>query len=121
MVAMARHDLLAHPIEWIKGKGSSSNIAVSSRIRLARNLSKYPFTHQCSKEKLSAIVEEIKHVISESDLLKNSDVVEMDALDPLSRWILVERHLISPPFADGGSGRVVVIDPKGVVSIMVNE
>jgi len=118
---MARHDLLAHPIEWIKGKGSSSNIAVSSRIRLARNLSKYPFTHRCSKEKLLAIVEEVKHVISESDILKNSDVVEMDVLDPLSRWILVERHLISPPFANGGLGRVVIIDPKGVVSIMVNE
>lgn len=118
---MARHDLLAHPIEWIKGRGSSSNIAVSSRIRLARNLSKYPFTHRCSKEKLLAIAEEVKHVISESDILKNSDVVEMDVLDPLSRWILVERHLISPPFANGGLGRVVIIDPKGVVSIMVNE
>ncbi|MBC7322283.1 MAG: protein arginine kinase [Acetomicrobium sp.] len=118
---MARRDLLAHPIEWVKGKGSNSNIAVSSRIRLARNLSDFPFTHRCDHEKLYAIVDKVKQVISDSDLLKDSDVVEMDALDSLSRWVLVEKHLISPPFAGDGPGRVVIVDSKGVISIMVNE
>lgn len=121
MVVMAKRDLLAHPIEWIKGKGSSSNIAVSSRIRLARNLRDFPFTHRCDEDQLLAIADKVKQVISRSDLLKNSDVIEMDSLDPLSRWILVERHLISPPFASDGPGRIAIIDPKGVISVMVNE
>ena len=36
--------------QWISGEGPDSDIVFSSRIRLARNLEKYPFPNRASKE-----------------------------------------------------------------------
>ena len=34
--------------EWLKGNGPDSDIVMSSRIRLARNLADYPFIKRCT-------------------------------------------------------------------------
>jgi len=47
---MKLNDLMNHTSEWLKGTGPNSDIVISSRIRLARNLDKYPFPHWAKKE-----------------------------------------------------------------------
>lgn len=38
-------DCLAHPLgEWLKGTGPESDVVISTRVRLARNVSGFPFT-----------------------------------------------------------------------------
>ena len=34
--------------EWLRGTGPESDIVMSSRIRLARNLADYPFIRRCN-------------------------------------------------------------------------
>ena len=34
---------------WLRGNGPESDIVMSSRIRLARNLADYPFIRQCRR------------------------------------------------------------------------
>ena len=42
---------LAHSSgEWLRGTGPESDIVISSRIRLARNLADFPFIRRCSDE-----------------------------------------------------------------------
>jgi hypothetical protein len=36
--------------EWMRGTGPESDIVISSRIRLARNLADFPFIRRCSDE-----------------------------------------------------------------------
>ncbi|MEE2935766.1 MAG: ATP--guanido phosphotransferase, partial [Planctomycetota bacterium] len=36
--------------EWLRGTGPESDIVISSRIRLARNLADFPFIRRCSDE-----------------------------------------------------------------------
>ena len=41
--------------EWLRGSGPESDIVISSRIRLARNLAQFPFVRRCSEQDRGAI------------------------------------------------------------------
>ena len=41
--------------EWLKGTGPESDIVMSSRVRLARNLAQYPFVGRASETERSEI------------------------------------------------------------------
>ncbi|MCK4685428.1 MAG: ATP--guanido phosphotransferase, partial [Pirellulales bacterium] len=41
--------------EWLKGTGPESDIVMSSRVRLARNLAHYPFVGRASETERSEI------------------------------------------------------------------
>ena len=41
-------DLVDRCGEWLKGSGPESDIVMSSRIRLARNLAEFPFIRRCN-------------------------------------------------------------------------
>ena len=42
---MRMRELAGEPSEWLKGTGPKSEIVISSRIRLARNLVPVSYTH----------------------------------------------------------------------------
>src|SRR5215471_18737312 len=114
--------LLPNLGEWLRGTGPESDVVVSTRIRLARNLADYPFTNRASNPQKAEIVGRAKDAIAKADLpykLEYHDVPTMPALD---RQFLVERQLISRELAavlDGPRG--VAFDSKESVSVMVNE
>jgi protein arginine kinase len=114
--------LLPNLGEWLRGTGPESDVVVSTRIRLARNLAAYPFTNRANHTQKAEIVHKTRDVIAKAELqfpLEYHDVPSMPALD---RQFLVERQLISRELAavlDGPRG--VAFDAKESVSVMVNE
>lgn len=48
--------------QWISGDGPEGDIVLSSRIRLARNLEKYPFPNRASKEERKAVIAEVRRL-----------------------------------------------------------
>ena len=46
--------------EWLRGSGPESDIVISSRIRLARNLADYPFIRKCTEQDRSAIEKTVR-------------------------------------------------------------
>ena len=40
--------------EWLRGTGPESDIVISTRIRLARNLASFPFTHRATQQQKAA-------------------------------------------------------------------
>lgn len=115
---MNPHRLVERPLQWTEG-GEGYPVAVSSRVRLARNLAGLPFPCRASEEVLDGTARQIVEALGEA--LAGGETIAVDAADSLSRRLLVERRLISPAFAAGGRGRVVVVDSVGVVSLMINE
>lgn len=97
----------------------SSNVAVSSRIRLARNLEGYPFPNRLSKEGKSEVVEKIKEAVG--SLSTKLMFVELSDLSQNSLVSMVERHLISPEFAGSTTGRALAVSQDESISIMINE
>lgn len=118
---MSIDDFLNQDSEWLKGIGPNSNIVMSSRTRLARNIDKFPFTHWASKKELEEILIMVKDVALATSFLKDALFIRLKDLSELDRVFLVERHLISPEHAKDVEHKALIVDPKEIVSIMVNE
>ncbi|MFA6349887.1 MAG: protein arginine kinase [Candidatus Omnitrophota bacterium] len=118
---MVINDLLNHTSEWLRSTGPNSDIVMSSRIRLARNLDKLPFPHWASKKQSENALQMIEDVCSKVDFLKSSTVFKLSALDSVDKQFLVERHLMSPDFAQKSDNRALVVDNEEILSIMINE
>ncbi len=110
-------------LEWLKGIGPRSNIALSSRIRLARNLRDYPFPSVAKKKDLENVVERIKGILNQDPYFKGFSLFMLESLSKAEREALVEKHLISPEHASSGARKAgaVLIEHEGVLSVMINE
>jgi protein arginine kinase len=118
---MTIDDLLYQSSEWLKGSGPNSDIVLSSRVRLARNIDKYPFSHWAKTKQLAEIVEVVHEAVNSIDLLKDAIFIRLKDISEVDRIFLVERHLMSPEHAKDVEHKALIIDPQEVVSIMVNE
>lgn len=118
---MILDDFLSQDSEWLKGTGPSSNIVLSSRTRLARNLDKAPFSNWANKKQLEDILKTVKDVILSVSFLKNALFLRLKDMSEVDRLFLVERHLMSPEHAKNVEYKALIVDPKEIVSIMVNE
>ena len=49
--------------EWMRGQGPESDIVMSSRIRLARNLSEFPFIRKCTPKDRVAIATSVHRAL----------------------------------------------------------
>jgi protein arginine kinase len=118
---MNLNDMVNGLSEWLKATGPDSDIVISSRIRLARNLKGTPFVHWASKKIGKQILTQLEEVMTAAPLLKGSMILRMDDLSETDKQFLLERHLISHEHAQGGVFRGVVISDREVISIMLNE
>lgn len=108
-------------INWIKTTGPDSDIVMSSRIRLARNLSDVPFPHFLPKAKALDIIMDVEAAFKACPALsEDSAVFVMKDLSLDERNLLSELHLISPAMVQLDQGAVIV-SPDESIGIMVNE
>ena len=49
--------------EWLRGSGPQSDIVISSRIRLARNLAEFPFIRRCTEQDRQGIERTFREAI----------------------------------------------------------
>lgn len=115
------NDLINHTAEWLRGAGPNSNIVMSTRIRLARNLAKVPFPNRAEKKDLLNVVDELNKAIAGNDYFKDSVLLKMNELDSIDKQFLVERHLMSHEHAVSGDGKALIVSGEEVLSVMVNE
>ncbi len=109
--------------EWYKKSGVEGDVVISTRIRLARNLKKYPFPCRLTVEQKKQVVEEVKNVVLDggSALAPRFAYVDMETLSDLEAVSLVERHLVSPEFISDRAGRGLLLLDDESVSIMLGE
>lgn len=114
--------LLPNLGEWLRGTGPESDVVVSTRIRLARNLAAYPFANRATAAQKAETEARVRDAIAKADLPAPLQFVDVAHLAPLDRQFLVERQLISRELASVLEGpRGVAFDDKESVSVMVNE
>lgn len=118
---MQLDDFINNTGQWLKGIGAHANIVMSSRVRLARNLTKKPFPNKARKKELHEIMASIQKVIEETDHFKNSIFFKINDLDNVDKQFLIERHLMSHEHAANPEGKALVVSPEEVLSVMINE
>ncbi|MCL2163204.1 MAG: protein arginine kinase [Oscillospiraceae bacterium] len=111
--------------------GTASCIAMSCRIRLARNFNGFPFPSRldrASSQKVLAMVKDAFFSPKESKEKDSKEIntsdflyVNMQDLDPIERTMLVEKHLASPDLASEIRPCAAIISKDETVSIMINE
>ena len=106
---------------WLSGGGPHAEIVISSRIRLARNLAEYPFTHRATETQLSEIAERTTHAIATAHSLTGAEIVRLDHLTDVDREYLLERHLASRKLVEDGRARLVAVSAGETLCVMVNE
>lgn len=108
---------------WLRDEGPESDIVISSRVRIARNLAGRAFPMIASGQDQNALLDEIATVVEQPDvralgpftLLRMADVSEVD------KQVLVEKHLISPNLAESTGGAGALLSPDGELSVLINE
>lgn len=108
---------------WMSEEGPDSDIVLSSRVRLARNIEQFRFPSLSSREE----AEQILHLFEENfasrtfEDIGEFELVKMNALQPIEKKVLVEKHLISPNLAEDSPSGACLLSSNEEVSIMLNE
>jgi protein arginine kinase len=109
---------------WMKREGPESDIVLSSRVRLARNIQQYVFPIAADKESAYGVIASISSCMNEEKDAAESEKLEMlmmEELKPVQKRVLVEKHLISPNLAEQAKYGAVLMNADESVSIMLNE
>ncbi len=107
---------------WYKEK-NDNDIVVSTRVRLARNLSKYPFPNAMDKETIKKAREEIENCImnSNSTLSKDFKIYNMLDLEDTDKKILAEKHLISFELLENTESSVLINKDENMSVMLMEE
>lgn len=93
-----------------------TDVIISSRVRLARNLADYPFPNRTSAAQKNEICEKVRDIFKEN---KNFGIAHYAKMSELERVSLVEKHIISREFASSANGRELITAEN--ITVMVNE
>ncbi len=107
--------------EWLRGSGPESDIVMSSRVRLARNLANFPFICRANDTDRAEIERTLRECVARINETAKLQYVDVNKLEGLDRQFLVERHLISREHAESVGARGVAIDQGEQISLMINE
>ncbi|MDV6377324.1 protein arginine kinase [Sporosarcina sp. GW1-11] len=105
---------------WMVAKGEHSDIVLSTRIRLARNLQDRLFPICASEEEAKRVNEAVDQAVATMEEHQFAGISMAD-LSSLERQILVEKHLVSPQLIEPDRYGSVLLSEDETISIMVNE
>ncbi|MBM4105352.1 MAG: protein arginine kinase [Phycisphaerae bacterium] len=106
---------------WLDAGSPDGDVVISSRVRLARNLSGFPFPRRATAPQAREVIEAVRRAAWPDDLASGLIWVGMNDASAHERDLLVERHLISRQFAQNEAPRSVAVSADESLSVMVNE
>ncbi|THF79060.1 protein arginine kinase [Cohnella fermenti] len=108
---------------WMEKEGPDTDVVLSSRVRLARNLRSYPFPMLATPAQSADVAEQLLGVAESGRLGGLGPIASysLAELTELEKLVLVEKHLISPALASESRNGALILSRNEDVSIMVNE
>jgi len=107
-------------------KENNNRIILTTRTRIARNLSNYRFESTNNMEEKVRILNIVRDTFYSTKEFKNYKFFIISKLPKIQRNMLIEKHLISPEMGKKINGKGVLIDFnscnfKRLVSVLINE
>lgn len=106
---------------WISGGGPDSDIVVSSRVRLARNLVGMPFPNRSDASQLQQAREKVIQAAKSTPSIGPLEILLLEDMSEMDRRIAVEEHLTSPQHVSEPKGRALILNRDNSLCVMVNE
>lgn len=107
---------------WYMSADRAGDVAVSSRVRLARNIADMPFPSRMNEEMFSHLKSRVKTAVDKLSVNGYKlRFIEMNNVPENEIGAMVERHVISPDFASNCQNRAIAISDDESISIMIGE
>jgi len=129
--------LLSHfgrTARWMRRGGHENDVVISSRVRLARNFSRYEFPHRASAADLMMIRHKVFQAMmrlaqngeaalgkSFSQSLQGAGILPFEEFTAWERQSLIDRHLTSREHVREDAGRGMVATGDASLSLLINE
>ena len=110
-------------LKWYEQIVPDSDVVISSRIRLARNLENKPFSSKLEENLAAELVEEVKGItpfLAEKGGRKYY-ACNISTLSDIDKTAMVERHIVSPLLAEKQQTTGLILSEDETISIMINE
>lgn len=102
---------------WYNTLGKSSDTVISTRVRLARNINGYPFDSRLDAAGANEIIEKVGVPLEASGFRK----INFADLSPVMATSYVERHYVSPEFANKETPHALFLQEPSGIAVMVCE
>lgn len=101
---------------WYENKGKENDVVLSTRVRLARNITGYPFPGKMTDEQKKEVIEKVKGAFGDE-----WDKIEFDKIGEDERAEMLDRHLVSREFLHANGEKLLVKNDEKSVYIMTPE
>ena len=107
-------------MNWYLQNGKDSDVIISSRVRLSRNIEGIPFVSKCKPEELKTVYKKMQEIIPSVGY--GLKFISLKDLDDLNREALVEKNLISSEFSKSKNPySAIIINDEENICITINE
>mgnify|MGYP000142369505 FL=1 len=107
-------------LRWFEESGNNSDVVISSRVRLARNINGYNFSYKMSDTDAKMLVKNVTEQLKTVSPINSYNSYNFDYLDPYQKMGMRERHVISS-YLEKQDYAAGFVAPDEDVSIMINE
>lgn len=109
-------------LKWYEEKGINDDVVISSRVRLARNISRYNFSKRLDDVTASQLVEEVAKAFENySDENGGYYTCNPDKMSEIERLAMVERHVLSPAMSSKKQATGLIMSENESATVMINE
>lgn len=106
---------------WYKECDNPGGVVISSRIRLARNISNMPFPRKMTVQMLDELKQKVRNSLKSLPEKYSLKFIEMNDVPEKEIKAMVERHVISPDFAATCKDRAIALSGDENICIMIGE
>ncbi len=100
---------------------NEKDIAVTTRIRLARNIASLPYPRKMTVLQAEELIEKVWDAFSNSPLKNELTMHKVSDLSDIEKKALIEKHLISSELCTSKVPAAMIISSDEKISIMINE
>lgn len=105
---------------WYLQSGNDSDVVISSRVRLARNIIEYNFPNKSLRDDSKSVMDKMEEITP--SIGYGLKFIKLENIDDVTKISLMEKHLISPDFAmNNKPNKAILINDDENICIMVNE
>ncbi len=103
---------------WLDEVATEEDVVISTRIRVARNLSKYKFPEYMSVDESNRLTDDILNIVKDDSDYEHKRIKD---LSKLQQRVYIEDHLISPSIVKNEDMASFLLRKDQKVTIMINE
>lgn len=102
---------------WYTETGKDSDVILSSRVRLARNLKGIPFPGRADEEAQQKVIDICRDAVENSEL----KFIDIGVMKDYEKQAIAEQHIISPQMMDSKIKRGLLLNADSSESVLINE